>query len=220
MLRLNKVYLYRDTPYLIVGYKQIDDRIYYLGYQFYKNGALGKFKQLRYRNDLILQKKYAVLSPRVRVLKPEGQKSQWLSVIKAAKNNIRNLKSVESITEKEEIRLEIGRLAIASIYFQNKSSGKRYNLRDFAKGLGLTRYTSLYRYVLKFLESKFTDDKYNNAITDAADSTIIKSIRQIDEYWDGLYGFNKHIDNCLELNFQMYLTEARYRNLGIISNNH
>ena len=216
MLKINKVYVFEGDTYLFVhSVSKKSGRNIYTVSKVNRYGELGRKQKVKFKRGKFKEAKDVKVKIYVVVPKKDKQKIQWLEVVKNAKEQLLKLGNETKLDAKKEIRNEIAKLAVASIYYQNAESGDCFNLRDFAKGLGYKRYATLYRWVGNYFKMLYTKNKYEVAIKEAADSTIVQSYNRIQDYWSGLYGYNKDIDFVLKKDLKAYAKELKERGLSI-----
>jgi hypothetical protein len=212
MLKIGKVYLYENKNYIYVHTKKkVGGRNIYSVSKVDINGELKKPIDVRFKRGKFKLIEDVSIRILVRIPQKNRQKLKWLKVVNDAQRKMVALKISGCRETKRELRKEIGKLAVASIYFQNSESGDCFNLRDFAKELNFNTYTTLYRWAENYLRSIYTEDRYKNAIKSAADRTIYQAYNNKMKYWSGLYGFNKNINKMLDRDLKAYMKEMRER---------
>ena len=215
MLKINKVYIRENKEYLFVHSKiKKNGRNEYTVSKVNHYGELGRRKKVYFKRGKYRLFKDADIKIYVNIPQKDKQRMRWQLLVNDGIRKMTAIKISHDRDIKSDLRKEIGKLAVASIYFQNNETGERFNLRDFAKGLGFKNYATLYRWVEQYLNSIYTPQRYKKAIKEAADRTIVQSYNNTIIYWDGMYGYNKKINKILERDFKAYSKELKNRNLS------
>lgn len=111
------------------------------------------------------------------------------------------------------VKMEIGRQAIACIYFVNENKNRYFTLRDVAKALKFKKYSQLYKMVEFYMTQRFTQEVRPTVIKNASDTTIVSVVRRFKQYWKAIYGYNKNLNTVWENEFKLYAKQLKLRGL-------
>jgi hypothetical protein len=216
MLKTGKVYIYKNKIYFFVhSVKKEKRRNIYTVSKVSPSGSLGKREKIKFERGKFKEAKNYDVSIFVKFSESNKQRMHWQRLVTSGIEKKNDLQIITDKEEKDDVRRDIARLAIASIYYQNAETGENYDIRDYAKALGFKNYSTLYKWVEKYLKTLYTKEKYTKAIKEATDTTILTNYASLKAYWQGLHGFNKEVNKLLVMNLKAYHKEIRDRGLRI-----
>lgn len=215
MLKSGFVYKHIKGSYFYVkSHRRVKRRLLYTVSKIQSNGHMGSTYEVYFKRGDWTLVKDAEVEIQVWLPKADKHRIKWQNTVDKAKDILMEMVYSTDVALNKERSKEIAILAISSIYYQNNIAGRRFNLRDFAKGIGLKRYQKLYKFVELYLKTLYTKDKYKKALPEAASSTLQSNYNKLKVYWDGLHGFNKEINSLLEFNLQQYAKEMAKRGVA------
>lgn len=222
-LLLNRVYIHKKQRYYVFDKKLSGRKFLYSMSKVLTSGAISsKVIQKSYTKGAF---KIQADKVEVRVTKSKIKRNPFANDKKAFDELVTRALILTddfvSHSNNKELKIKIAKLVYASIYFKKQvktTKGvfvRNYNLRDFSKAMGHTRHEYFYRWVGNLLKSYFTPEKFNVAIPDMADSTLVSSLENFKLYRASLKGFNKSLDLMLKKNLQAYTKEFKARGLSL-----
>lgn len=212
MLKIGKVYLYKDDFYLFICEKRkYDGKVSYLTRKVLTSGKLSKkFFRVKYTKSNFSLTDFGV-DITINIPVPNVNKIHYDNLVQMALVAVKRFNR----WEKSEDAIEIGRLAWASVGIYNTEKQKFPTIKDFGEHLLDLTWATFYKCIDVYASSLFTKEKYQFALPDSADTTIMGCIFNYQLFGKSYLNISKRITKLVMNDIKEYNKHLRLRGLNM-----